>query len=285
MTVLIGLVAAVIVYQIAVIVVTAVAWRNPQIPPQRTPAGVGVEFETVRIPTQHACSLHAWWMPAGNGERPAVILVHGWGRNAERMLPYVTMLQPLGFHLLAFDARNHGLSDRDGHASMKQFSQDILAVAAFLAERPDVTGTRLGVVGLSIGGSAALHAAAHDHRLRAVVTVGSFAHPRDAMTRAGFSVRLLAPGLPLAFRFIEWRIGTRMDELAPERHIAAVSGSVLLIHGRDDRVVPAEHCQRLAAAAHGRATLWLIPGRGHSDPHLEDGFAARVRGFLAEQLG
>jgi uncharacterized protein len=285
MALLLALAGVAIVYQVAVVALTALAWRNPKTPPARTPASLGVPFETVRIPTQNSRSLHCWWMPAGPACRPAVILVHGWGRNVERMLPYVAMLRPLGFHLLAFDARHHGLSDRDGHASMKKFSEDIRAAAAFLAARSEVDGTRLGVVGLSIGGSAALHAAAHDDRLRAVVTVGAFAHPRDTMRTPSFGRALLTPGMPLAFRFMEWRVGARLDDLAPQRHIGAIAGEVLLIHGSEDRVVPAEHGQRLVTASRGRATLWLIPGRGHSDPHLEDGFGDRVRSFLAERLG
>src|SRR5271157_2016733 len=215
--VLVGVAA---VYQLAVIAAVALAWRTPRVPPRRTPAVLGLEFAEVCIPTANARSLAAWWIPAGDDPRPTVVLVHGWGRNRERMFPYVEMLHPAGFHLLAFDARHHGASDRDGHASMKKFSEDIVAAVSFLATRNDVDKDRIGVLGLSIGGSAAIHAAGHDPRIRAVVTVGSFAHPRDAMLAMGLAQRLLAAGMPIAFRIAEWRVGARFDDLAPERHIA-----------------------------------------------------------------
>jgi pimeloyl-ACP methyl ester carboxylesterase len=213
------------------------------------------------------------------------MLVHGWGRSVERMLPYVAILHPLGYHVLAFDARHHGASDGDGHASMKKFSEDIRAAVAFVAERDDADRDRIAVVGLSIGGSAAIHAAAHEPRIRAVVTVGSFAHPREAMLGMGLSSPLLAPAMPLTLRFIEWRVGARLDDLAPERHAGRGSARLLLIHGEDDVVVPVANLDRLAEAAGSRAEAWRIPGRGHSDPHLEPGFAARLAAFLASALG
>ena len=284
MVVLLVLGGALLLYQAAVIAALALAWRNPRAAPGRTPGALGLPFEEVRVPTANHRSLAGWWIPAGVGVRSAVVLVHGWGRNRERMLPYVEMLHPAGFHLLAFDARHHGASDRDGHASMRKFSEDLRAAVAYLAARPDVDAARIAVLGLSIGGSAAIHAAAHEPRIRAVVTVGSFAHPREAMLAMGLGHPLLALGMPLAMRFAEWRVGVRFDELAPERHVGRIAGRALLVHGEDDRVVPVGDVERLLRASAGRAERWRIAGRGHSDPHLEPGFAARVIGFLEAAL-
>ncbi len=282
---IVAAVAAVVAYQLAVIAVVAVAWRTPRGTPCRTPATFGIEFVEVRVPTANSRSLAAWWIPVGVRPRPAIVLVHGWGRNRERMLPYIEMLHPARFHLLALDARHHGASDRDGHASMKKFSEDIRAAVSYLETRPEVDRDRIGVLGLSIGGSAAIHAAARDPRIRAVVTVGSFAHPRAAMLAMGLGHPLLAPGMPLAFRIAEWRVGARFDDLAPERHIAHIAGRALLVHGEDDRVVPVGDLERLRCSSDGRAEAWRVPGRGHSDPHLEPGFGARIIGFLGSALG
>jgi pimeloyl-ACP methyl ester carboxylesterase len=279
-----GLLGAFILYQVAVIVLTTVLWRNRRVPSQRTPASLGVPFSDVRFPTANGRTLHGWWIPCDQTQRPTLILVHGWGRNAERMLPYIAILRPMGYHLLAFDARHHGASDRDGHASMKKFSEDIRAALDMLAGQPEVDADRVGVVGLSVGGSAAIHAAANEPRLRAVVTVGAFAHPREAMLEMGFGKFWLAPAMPLVFRFMEWRVGARFDDLAPERQITRVAGRVLLIHGERDTVVPASDAHRLARAAQGHAEVWLLPGRGHSDVHLEPALPARLEGFFAATL-
>jgi pimeloyl-ACP methyl ester carboxylesterase len=279
-----GLLGALILYQVLIIVLTTVLWRNPRSPSKRTPESLDIPFLDVRLPTANDRTLHGWWIPCDDTRRPALILVHGWGRNTERMLPYIAILRPLGYHLLAFDARHHGASDRDGHASMRKFSEDIRAGLDFLAARTEVDPGRLGAVGLSIGGSAAIHAAAHDARLRAVVTVGAFAHPREAMLEMGFGKRWLAPAMPLAFRFMEWRVGARFDDLAPERQIAGIAGQVLVIHGERDTVVPVSHAFRLARAAGAHAELWVLPERGHSDIHLEPALPDRLRAFFADAL-
>ena len=274
-------VAMAVIYQAGILAALVLAWRNPRVPPRRTPADVGISFEEIHFASRRGLALHGWWIPCDReGRRPLVVLVHGWGRNVERMLPYLPMLHPAGFHLLAFDARHHGLSDPDGHASMPKFSEDIRAAIDAGAARPEVDRGRIAVLGLSIGGSAAIHAAAHDPRIRAVVTVGSFADPRDAMVTFGRWRWLVAPALPLAFRFMEWRIGVRMAEIAPEAVIARAAARFLLVHGDADTVVPVSHAHRLAAAAGARARLWIMPGRGHSDIHLEPGFPERLVAFL-----
>jgi dipeptidyl aminopeptidase/acylaminoacyl peptidase len=279
-----ALLGTLVLYQVIVLVLTTVLWRNPRVPSRRTPESLAVPFLDIRFPTANGRTLHGWWIPVDDRRRPALVLVHGWGRNAERMLPYVAILRSMGYHLLAFDARHHGTSDRDGHASMKKFSEDIRAAIEFVIDQPGVDPGRLGVLGLSIGGSAAIHAAAHDPRIRAVVTVGAFANPREAMLEMGFGKKLLAPAMPLTFRFMEWRVGARFDDLAPERQIARIAGRVLIIHGQQDAFVPVSNAHRLVRAAPNHAELWLLPDRGHSDVHLEPTLPGRLKAFFAEAL-
>jgi dipeptidyl aminopeptidase/acylaminoacyl peptidase len=279
------LLAAAAVYQVVVLLALIVAWRNPRVPSRRTPADRGVGFAEVRFPTAHGRALYGWWIPGGAGEpRPVVVLVHGWGRNAERMLPYVAMLHPLGVHLLAFDARHHGLSDEDSYSSMLKVSEDVRAAIDFATAQPGVDQDRVAVLGLSIGGAASIHAAAHDRRIRAVATAGAFADPRNAMVMPGRWGFLVKPALPLAFRYIEWRIGARFAKIAPEAVIARAAARFLIVHGDADAVVPVAQAYRLAAAAGERAKLWIMPGRGHSDTHLEPGYPETLVSFLAATL-
>jgi len=278
------LVGAAVVYQVAVIVTVTLGWRNRRAPHRRDPGSLGLWFETVRIPTAAARTLHGWWIPSGAVAAPCLILVHGWGRNAERMLPYVEMLHPAGYDLLAFDARHHGSSDGDGYASMPKFSEDIRAAVDYVAGRRG-DDTRVGVLGLSIGGSAAIHAAAHDPRIVAVATVGAFSDASDARATVGPYWWVLAPGLPLAFWLFERRIGLRFRDISPENLIAGARARFLLIHGAEDTVIPVAHAQRLAAAAGASARAWIIPGRGHSDPHLESGMVTTLAAFFGETLG
>jgi hypothetical protein len=51
-----------------------------------TPSDHGFAFETVRIPTVLGRNLFGWLLPAPGATRSVVVL-HGWGSNAELMLP------------------------------------------------------------------------------------------------------------------------------------------------------------------------------------------------------
>jgi len=278
------LVGLAILYQLAVLLVMTVGWRNPRIRHKRDPGGLGLAFEEVRFPTVGGKTLYGWWVPCGAAHAPVLILVHGWGRNVDRMLPYIEMLHPAGFDLLVFDARHHGSSDGDTFASMPKFSEDIRAAVDYVVNYRKPAPAKVGVLGLSVGGSAAIHASAYDSRIAAVATVGAFANPRDPRATLGRFWWVLGPGLPLAFRFVEWRIGLRFRDIAPENVIQRARARFLLIHGTADTVIPLAHARRLAAAAGPAARLWIIPGRGHSDPHLDPAMASTLAEFFRETL-
>ena len=77
-----------------------------------TPAGYGFAFEAVRIPTVWGRHLFGWLLPAPDAAR-TVVMLHGWGSNAEQMLPIAAPLRRAGLNVLLLDARNHGQSDSD----------------------------------------------------------------------------------------------------------------------------------------------------------------------------
>jgi Dipeptidyl aminopeptidases/acylaminoacyl-peptidases len=233
-------------------------FRIPQVPHRRDPGDFGIPFTAIRFPTVRGRSLYGWWIPAAGGDvnAPAIVLVHGWSRNVERVLPFIRRLHPAGFNLLAFDARSHGSSDKDGIANMLKFSEDVRAAVTEAVRRGAAPG-RIGVLGLSVGGAAAIHAAAHDPRIGAVLTIGAFAHPGDLMCedmrRKGF------PGLAIAaiLRYVEHNVGARLDVIAPEANVGRITPPLLLVHGEEDAIVPVTHGHRLAAAAppaHGRSS-------------------------------
>lgn len=279
-------------------------YRNPRIPHRRTPAAVGIAFEEVRFPTKNNRSLYGWWIPAAGSSAagsstkessateasatdtsagtPTLILVHGWGRNLQRLMDYIENLHPRGFNLLAFDSRNHGSSDRDRFSSMLKFAEDIMAAVDFAVELPQVDPERIGVIGLSIGGAATVYAAAHDPRIEAGVTVGAFAHPADVMEGEFTRRHVPSPLIATLFRYFEWRIGATFDAIAPENNISNAKARFLIIHGDQDKVVPVRHARRLVrTASQVSAELWILPGKGHSDCHTHPGFWQRVVEFLS----
>ncbi len=265
-------------------------YDTPQTVHDKTPADYGIDFDEIRFPTKNDCSLYGWWIPEkwdNWRELPTIILVHGWSRNVGRMLPYIRNMHGQGFNLLAFDARHHGNSDSDGFGAMPKFAEDIISAIDYLTESGEITTGKIGVLGLSIGGAGAIYAASLDKRIKAMVIVGAFSHPEEVML-VEFRRRKI-PRFPfawLAFRYMEFRIGARFDDIAPVNNIRLIKGNLLLVHGSDDQTVPVEQAEHMYSLSNPERTkFWLQEGRGHSDCHKEDGFWERVIGFFQNIFG
>ncbi len=259
------------------------SFKNPVRPHDKTPADFNIPFEEIRIPANNNCSLYGWWVP-GNKTAPTIILVHGWGRNAGRMMPYIRALHKEGYNLMAFDSRNHGSSDRESFSTMLKFSEDIRSTIDYGVEQEFVKD-HVGLIGLSIGGAASIHASAFDERIQAVITVGAFANPKEVMVKQLKDHHIPAPLIWLTLRYLERKVGFKFQDIAPELHIGRSHASILLIHGEEDVTVPVEQAEKLFNnAPKGKARLWRIPGRGHSDCNFEEGFWEKITAFLQANL-
>ncbi len=253
--------------------------------PRRTPADDDIPFEEVRLPLESGESLAAWWIPGQTG-RPTLVLVHGWSRNRERMLRHIRQLHAQGYHLLAFDARNHGDSDRIPHPTVWTFTEDTCAAVRYLENQQPQAAQQIGILGLSIGGGAAINAAGLCPQIRAVVTVGAIGHPIDTMRW-----EMEKKGLPdfiirFLFAFMQWRYRIDLDAIAPVNHIGQAAAQFLIIHGERDETVSLEQARQLQQAAPpGQSTLWIVPGKGHSNCCTHPEFWPRVHGFLAQAFG
>ena len=107
---------------------------------------------------------------------------------------------------------------------LAKFSEDIRAAVDYLLVQGAGQPVSIGVVGLSVGGGAAIHAAAADQRIRSVVTVGAIAHPVDVM-RMEFAKRRL-PYYPvgwLMLKYLQLRIGVNFNSIAPVNVIPRAS--------------------------------------------------------------
>ena len=260
------------------------SFKNPVRTHDRTPANVGISFNEINIPTKNNCSLYGWWIP-GEETSPTIILVHGWGRNAGRLMPYIKQLHEEGLNLIAFDSRNHGSSDADNYSTMLKFAEDIISTIDYATENGFIDNNKVGVLGLSIGGAASIYASAHDERIKAVVTVGAFANPKEVMVKQLKSHHIPSPLIWLTLRYLEYKVGFKFEDIAPQKHIQRSNASILLVHGEKDVTVPFEQVEKLISnGKEENIHLWKLPNRGHSDCHHEEGFWNKITDFLQSNL-
>lgn len=243
-----------------------------------------LSWREVRVPGVKEKSLYGWYLPADPGA-PALVVMHGWGGNAETMLPLADPLRAAGFTLLLVDARCHGRSDGDTFASLPRFAEDIESALDWLVAQPEVDAKRLGVVGHSVGAGATLLVASRRPALGAVVSLAAFAHPARMMRRwlAGKHVPFWPVGA-YVLAYVQHVIGFQFDAIAPCHTVARVSCPTLIVHGTEDRTVPVTEAREIHAARAGDwVELLLVPGS-----HDDYGDIARpigeIIGFLERAL-
>ncbi|MGH9084275.1 MAG: alpha/beta hydrolase family protein [Acidimicrobiales bacterium] len=102
-------------------------------------------------------------------ERPPVVVVaHGYSADQAVMSPMARSLAEAGYAVLTFDFRGHG--SNTNHFS-GDLTEDLAAVVDWLERSPQVDGTRIAVLGHSMGASAVLDFATLDDRPLAVIPV------------------------------------------------------------------------------------------------------------------
>ena len=85
---------------------------------------------------------------------------------------YARQLARAGFAALAFDHRGFGGSEgRRCHEDSQGKLADLRAAVGFLQSRPDIDSSRIGLLGVCLGGGYAVRAASQDPRVRAVAGV------------------------------------------------------------------------------------------------------------------
>jgi len=191
----------------------------------------------------------------GSREAPAVVLAHGWGGYAAQMRAFVFPLVQAGYRVIAYDQPAHGVSE--GRLTGLPDFADVLAEVA------GIHGSVAAVVAHSLGGAAAALALANGKAsFKKVVLVSP---PSDLV---GYSRRFARwYWMPEAVRkgmqaAIEERYGVRWENLEVPRVAPRLSAQALVIHDRDDRLMPWTHGATVARHWPG-AKLMSTEGLGH----------------------
>lgn len=260
--------------------------RAPRIRELDTPQCSGLPYREVSIPTANGKRLFGWFIAAaGEAASPAVAVLHGWGGNAEMMLPLAAPLHGAGYAVLLFDARNHGRSEGDSFSSMPRFAEDLEYALDWLALQPCVDAGKIAVLGHSVGAAAALLTASRRSSLAGVISIASFSHPDGMMRRMLASHHI--PFVPLGWyvlHYVQRVIGHRFSDIAPCNTISRINCPVLLVHGTEDAIVPVEEVESIYANRSGDHVRLLIMAGNHDSVDELDRQVGELTEFLDQVM-
>jgi hypothetical protein len=124
--------------------------------------------QDVTLHTSDGLSLAASYVPSRNG---AAVIVFPGRTPATRQ--HAQLLADPRYGVLTLDRRGEGESQGELNLFGYNGEGDVRAALDFLSRRPDIERGKVAGLGLSVGGELLLQAAAHDRRLRAVVSEGA----------------------------------------------------------------------------------------------------------------
>ena len=247
------------------------------------PAGLGAR--AVSFQSLSGAPVAGWLIP-GRGDA-AVLLMHGSGGDRRSMLGRARLLHDAGYTVLTIDLQANGESPGEHETVGYRESLDARAALDYL--RTVIGARRVGVIGFSLGGAAALLGPYGPLPADALVLEAVYPTIEEAVADR---IRIrFGPWSGWLHRLFTWQTGPRLgiasSDLRPIERIGALRAPVFVIGGGADRHTPPTETARLYAAAPEPKCLWLVPGAAHGDLQVAapEEYRERVLAFFREFLG
>jgi pimeloyl-ACP methyl ester carboxylesterase len=190
-------------------------------------APADLPVRAVEIASASGTTLHGWLIEGQPG-RGAILLLHGVHANRLAMLARARFLSAAGYAVLLIDFQAHGESPGEHVTFGHLESRDAQAGVEFL--RKALSGERVGAIGVSMGGAAALLA---EPPLNVDALVLEQVYPTIAEAldnRLRIYLGALGSCLePLLMKETSWHLGIGPEQLQPIDHIGSVKEPVLVI--------------------------------------------------------
>jgi fermentation-respiration switch protein FrsA (DUF1100 family) len=225
------------------------------------PTDVGMDYQDVSIETTDGVMLHGWFI-AGRSSQ-VLLFFHGNAGNISHRLDSIGQFHDLGLSVLIIDYRGYGQST--GRTTEMGIYRDADAAWRYLTEERGIVANDILIFGRSLGGSVASRLAS-EYQPLALIVESSFTSIPDI-------AQDLYPWLP-----VRW---LRRLNHATRDYVRDVRCPILVIHSRDDDIIPFRHGEEIFAAANEPRTLLAIRGT-HNDAFLVDEsvYVEGIRTFL-----
>jgi len=271
---------------------------------EKSPEDVGLAYDNFSVvPDDKTLNIAGWWMPAENA-RASLVFIHGGGSARHSSffdsVPFYADMVHAGVNVAAIDLRNHGLSGDDTSGVQFGLTEKYDALAAVRYARMRAPDLPVFLMGISMGGATAIHAAASNADITGLILLDPLLDTVDVFTR-GATVQTGLPGslfLPSAWS-AQLFFGLPSGSSEADALARRLTLPVLLMQDPDDPVTRAVHARALAEE-NANIEMWMAPPidgdhrdlmrRGRWQTHVmayvafPEKFTMRVLRFLKDNL-
>ena len=249
-------------------------------------------WQDVYFPSRDADIKINGWLFSYFPNRPIVIIVHGLFPNG-KCKPESNLIASLliqqKINALTIDLRNYGQSDtvsKYENLGLRSYN-DVLGAFDFL-KQIGFTADQIGLLGISLGGSTAIFAAAYEPTIKAIWTDSTLAEfnliLKDEIARYGMP-NIFGPVVSLVGQMLT---GIDPSDLSPAYKLTS-SQSYYITHGQKDKRVPVRHFeffQNFISKNNIEAYFWLNPDAYHVDAMRKypNEYSQKMKQFFEENL-
>ena len=207
--------------------------------------------------------LHAQFLPNPDRSSKYIIISHGYSDNRFGALKYAKMYLDLGFNVIVYDLRGHGLNEQTFCTYTARERKDLLAMIQDSRQRwPDMTF--FGLHGESLGAATSIAVLEEKPPVDFVVADCGFSeiasvlrNGMQAMHLPGFLTGIMSIGAKIRF-------GYSYEDMKPIDSLKDNRIPILFIHGGSDSFVVPENSEKMKEATAGYAELHVLPNVPHA---------------------
>ncbi|MBE6363734.1 MAG: alpha/beta hydrolase [Lentisphaerae bacterium] len=192
---------------------------------------------------------------------PVILYSHGNGETLSSIKPLLNIFIRQGYGVIAYDYAGYGNST--GYPSEKQACMDIEAAYSYLAEKHKFTPKDIVIMGYSVGSGPSCYLA-EKIDAKALIIISGFAS----------AAQVLLP-FPVPF-----------DKFPNAERLKNCKVPLLIIHGRNDKIVPVRNGEKLFSSSIAPAREIYYSDAGHNDIFYKTpGFFHKIKNFLEKCSG
>lgn len=217
-----------------------------------------------------------------------LLILHGRSGIKEDYLPVAERFCAVGFRCIIPDLPGHGANPEPFTTYGVLEAPMILKCFGEAAGKFGFTGQPCAILGQSMGGAEAIHAAALDGSpFHALVVVSSFDKLETVIRGQANSLLGSTLGAAVSMpagKLFEWKTGIHLSEINSSEKARNIRIPTLVIHGDDDKMVPTASGKVLFESfPENTKKSWLeVPGAEHNNVLVTDYplYAAMAHWFL-----
>lgn len=188
-----------------------------------TPSFFEIDFEEVFFYTSDNIKLNAWYIPSRTKTCKTLLFCHGNSGNISHRLESIKIFHNLGLNVFIFDYRGYGKSE--GYPTENGTYKDGEAAWHYLIKKKNCTPENIIIFGRSLGGAIAVELATKFNPGKVIV--------ESSFTSITDMAKKLIPLFSISFLI--------KNKYLSYKKINNIKCSALIIHSKDDSLVPFEH--------------------------------------------